>query len=76
MPVLTSVTPEGAGALGELVRRGFAVTAVVVSAGGWETPDWARPPEWADRLLAQGVAFRFVNSEEAIVNLCAEGIVR
>jgi uncharacterized protein (DUF58 family) len=76
VPVLTSVTAEGAVALGELVRRGFAVTAVVVSAGGRETPDWARPPDWADLLLAQGVDFRFVNGEDSIVNLCAEGIVR
>jgi uncharacterized protein (DUF58 family) len=76
VPVLTDVTAEGAIALGELVRRGFAVTAVVVAAGASNLPDWARPPGWAELLLAQGVDFRLVNSEESIVNLCAEGIVR
>jgi len=76
VPVLTQVTPEDAIALGELVRRGFAVTAVVVSAGEWATPDWARPPGWAELLWAQGVDFRTVNSEETIATLCTEAIVR
>jgi hypothetical protein len=39
-------------------------------------PDWARPPEWAQMLLAQGIDFRIVNSEEAVSNLCAEAIIR
>jgi hypothetical protein len=63
-------------ALGELVRRGFAVTAVVVVFDEVATPDWARPPDWAALLLAQGVDFRIVTTEESISQLCAEAIVR
>jgi uncharacterized protein (DUF58 family) len=74
--VLREATLRIAVSLGDLVREGYAVTALVVS---WEThvlPDWARPPEWAEMLLAEGVDFRLVNNEEALVNLCAEAIVR
>jgi uncharacterized protein (DUF58 family) len=74
--VLHHVTPETAIALGELARRGFLVTAVVVVFDSEPIPDWARPPEWANLLLAHGIDFRLVNSEEAITNLCAEAIVR
>jgi uncharacterized protein (DUF58 family) len=76
VPVLRHVTPAIAIALGNLVRRGFVVTAMIVSFNELAAPDWARPPEWAEMLLAQGVDFRMVNSEEAISNLCAEAIVR
>jgi hypothetical protein len=62
--------------LGELVHRGFLVTAVVVAFGEESVPDWAQPPEWAALLLAHGIDFRIVNSEEAIMNLCAEALVR
>lgn len=74
--VVGVVTDDIAVALGNLVRRGFLVTAVVVSFGGDAIPDWARPPEWAEMLLAQGIDFRVVTSEESISNLCAEAIVR
>lgn len=74
--VLHHVTPETAVALGDIVRRGFLVTTVVVSFATGPIPDWARPPEWANLLLAQGVDFRLVNSEEMITNLCAEALVR
>jgi uncharacterized protein (DUF58 family) len=74
--VLGTVTPEIAVALGGLVRRGFLVTAVLVSFNMDAVPDWAKPPAWAEMLLAQGIDFRVVNSEESIVNLCAEAIVR
>ena len=74
--ILHRVTPETAVALGDLVRRGFLVTAVVVAFASQPIPDWARPPEWANLLLAHGVDFRLVNSEEMITNLCAEAIVR
>jgi hypothetical protein len=76
VPVLRQVTPATAAALGGLVRQGFIVTAVVVVFGSELVPDWAQPPEWAGLLLAQGVDFRMVNSEEAVMNLCAEAIVR
>ncbi|HEY1786729.1 MAG TPA: DUF58 domain-containing protein [Verrucomicrobiae bacterium] len=74
--VLHRVTPETAVALGDLARRGFLVTAVVVAFASEPIPDWARPPEWASLLLAHGVDFRLVNSEEMITNLCAEAIIR
>jgi uncharacterized protein (DUF58 family) len=76
IPVLRQVTPAIAIALGELVRRGFLVTAVVVAFGEGSVPDWAQPPEWAVLLLAHGIDFRMVNSEEAVMNLCAEALVR
>jgi uncharacterized protein (DUF58 family) len=74
--VLSRVTPEMAQALGELVRRGFLVTAIVVIFNAEVLPDWARPPEWAEILLAQGINFHMVNSEDAVTNLCAQSIVR
>jgi uncharacterized protein (DUF58 family) len=76
VPVLRQVTPAIAIALGGLVRRGFLVTAVVVAFEKEPIPDWAQPPEWAGLLLAQGIDFRLVNSEETVMNLCAEAIVR
>jgi len=76
VPVLRQVTPAIAIALGRLVRRGFLVTAVVVAFGGEAVPDWAQPPEWAGLLLAQDIDFRLVNSEESVMNLCTEAIVR
>jgi len=74
--VLRRVTPEITIALGGLVRRGFLVTAVVADYNGEPIPDWAAPPSWAGLLLAQGVDFRVVNSEEGVMNLCASAIVR
>lgn len=74
--VLRNVTPATAAALGELVRRGFIVTAIIIAFEEFVTPDWAQPPEWATLLLAQGVDFRIVTSEESISELCAEAIVR
>jgi hypothetical protein len=74
--VLGRVNTDIAVALGGLARRGLRVTAIIVSFGAEAVPDWARPPEWAEMLLAQGIDFRTVNSEESILNLCAEAIVR
>jgi uncharacterized protein (DUF58 family) len=74
--VLRKVTPATAIALGELVRQGFAVFAVVVLFEEFATPDWAQPPEWAGLLLGQGVDFRVVTTEESISDLCAEALVR
>jgi uncharacterized protein (DUF58 family) len=74
--VLGTVTPQIAIALGDVARRGWLVTAIVVSMEMEAVPDWARPPDWAEMLLAQGIDFRVVNSEEAVGNLCAEAIVR
>lgn len=74
--VLGRVTPATAAALGELARRGFLVTVIVVSVDVAPPPDWAQPPEWARLLLERNVDFRVVNTEEAVTNLCAEAIVR
>jgi uncharacterized protein (DUF58 family) len=74
--VLGAVTPQIAVALGDVARRGWLVTALVVSVEMEAVPDWARPPDWAEMLLAQGIDFRVVNSEEAVGNLCAEAIIR
>jgi uncharacterized protein (DUF58 family) len=74
--VLHRVTPDMAASLGELVRRGYLVTVIVVSTVLEPAPDWAQPPDWAQMLLAQGIDFRVVNTEESVMNLCAEAIVR
>ncbi len=74
--VLGIVTPEIAAALGDIKRRGLPVSAIVVSLATEAVPDWAKPPDWAELLLGQGIDFRVVNSEESISNLCAEAIVR
>jgi uncharacterized protein (DUF58 family) len=74
--VLRRVTPAIAVALGDLVRRGFVVSAVIISFDLAVTPDWARPPEWAEMLLAEGIDYRMVNTEEAVTQLCAAALVR
>lgn len=74
--VLRRVTPATAASLGELFRRGFLVTVIVVSVELEPPPDWAQAPDWAQMLLAQNIDFRVVNSEESVTNLCAEAIVR
>jgi hypothetical protein len=76
VPVLRHVTPAMAASLGDLVRRGFIVTAIIVSFDAATLPDWAQPPEWAEMLLAQRVDFRMVNTEESVSELCAEAIIR
>jgi hypothetical protein len=74
--VLRKVTPDIAVSLGELARRGFLVTTIIVTFGEDTIPDWARPPEWAEMLLAQRIDFHVVNCEEAITNLCAQSVVK
>jgi len=74
--VLRQVTAETAAALGELARRGYLVTAVVVTYDADLLPDWAQPPEWAEMLLAQRIDFRMINNEESLMNLCAQNLVR
>jgi hypothetical protein len=76
VPVLRQVTPTTAIALGELVRQGFAVTAIIIAFDEFVAPDWAKPPEWAALLLSHGVDFKVVTTEESISELCTEAIVR
>jgi len=76
LAILTDVTEEAALALGNLKRSGYAVTAVLVLFGETEYYDWAQPPDWAQRLVAEGIDFRRVDDEEALSKLCAERILR
>lgn len=74
--ILPCVTEESAIALGNLRRSGFAVTAVLVLFGEQsEYFDWAEPPDWAGRLLAEGIEFRRVDDETSLSRLCAERIL-
>jgi hypothetical protein len=74
--VLTRVTEEAAIALGNLRRSGFAVTAILVTLEDNDLHDWASAPEWAERLMAEGVQFRRVQDEAGLEQLCAAHFVR
>jgi uncharacterized protein (DUF58 family) len=75
--ILPAVSEAAALALGNLRRNGYAVTAVLVMFGNEsEYFDWAEPPEWAARLLAEGINFRRVDDEASLSRLCAEHILR
>ncbi len=74
--VLRDVTPAIAIALGALVQQGLAVEAIIVSFEKSATPDWARPADWAEMLLVEGINFRVVTDEESLTELCAEALVR
>lgn len=74
--VLGDVTDAAAVALSNLRRRGYAVTAVLVTFDEPQTPDWAERPDWASWLLAAGVDVRRVDSDSAVANLCAERMLR
>ena len=74
--VLTEVSEETAVALGNLHRRGYAVTAILVVFDEAETPDWAQRPDWANWLLAAGIDVRRVDNEATLARLCAEQLYR
>lgn len=74
--ILTRVSETTAITLGNLRRSGFAVTAVVVSFEEATYHDWASAPDWAARLMAEGIPFRRVQDEESLTRLCAEHFVR
>jgi uncharacterized protein (DUF58 family) len=76
LAILTDVSEESALALGNLKRNGYSVMAVLVLFGETEYYDWAQPPDWAHRLVAQGIDFRRVDDETSIASLCAERILR
>jgi uncharacterized protein (DUF58 family) len=68
--LLSEVPVETAIALGNLRRRGFAVTAVLVLADDDNVADAI------GRLIAEGVAIRRVENEESISAMCSEQLVR
>ncbi len=70
--ILGDVTDDSAVALGNLRRRGYAVTAVLAAFDEPSTPDWAQRPDWAGWLLAAGVDVRRVENEVAVADLCAQ----
>ncbi len=67
--ILGNVPDETAIALGQLRRRGYAVTAVLVLLE--EEHDYG----CIGRLLAEGVAVRRIDNEAAIANMCSEQLV-
>ncbi|MBI1176456.1 DUF58 domain-containing protein [bacterium] len=73
--ILTDVSVDTARALGELRRTGYAVTAVVVTRDVHELREWAVPPEWAGRLITEGIEIRPINSREALAELQAETVM-
>ncbi len=73
--ILTTVTEEAAIALGNLKRRGYSVSAVIVLDSVDVFPEWASPPEWAGRLLVQGIPFNMVDSAEALAEFASSELV-
>lgn len=67
--ILPEATPETAIALGALVRRGYAVTAILLRMDDQDTTDFGR-------LMAEGVDVRNLPDEAAIVTLCQQQLVR
>jgi uncharacterized protein (DUF58 family) len=70
--ILCEVTEETAISLGNLRRSGYAVTAIIIVPPQDQYFDWAVPPEWAGRLLAEHIDLRQVEDEAALSRLCAE----
>jgi uncharacterized protein (DUF58 family) len=68
--LLSEVPVETAIVLGNLRRRGFAVTAVLVLADDDSMGDSI------GRLMAEGIAIRRVENEETISEMCSEQLVR
>jgi uncharacterized protein (DUF58 family) len=69
--VLPSVSQEASIALGSLKRRGYAVTAILVT---YDDDDEA--PAGMGRLIAEGIDVRRVDSEAEIASVCAAQSVR
>lgn len=69
--ILPAASPETAIALGSLKRRGYAVTAILVT-----YDDDGDAPASMGRLMAEGIDVRHVESEAAIGSVCAAEIAR
>lgn len=74
--VLGKVDEATALTLGRMRRRGFAVSVILVDPAQSGLHDWAGAPDWAGRLLAEGLEFRLVRDEADLEHLCAERFVR
>ncbi len=74
LAVISHPSQETAAALGGLRKRGHSVVALVITIGEPEARDWAAPPEWAIALLAEGVPFRAVPDEAAVIDLCSQPV--
>ena len=70
--IISHPTPETAASLGALRKRGYSVMALVITIGEPEARDWAAPPEWACLLLQEGVPFRALPNETAVIDLCSQ----
>jgi uncharacterized protein (DUF58 family) len=71
--IIRNPSPKTAATLGALRKRGYSILALVITIGEPEARDWAAPPEWASMLLREGVPFRAVADEAAVVSLCSQG---
>ncbi len=76
LAITADVTEEAAIALGGLRRSGLAVTVILIHHDEHEYYDWAEPPDWAERLLAQGIDFRCVSDEVSLAAVCSEKLLR
>ena len=74
--VLASVTESVAIALGNLRRRGYSVSAVVVMDSVDVPHEWARPPEWAHLLLVEGISFNVVDSADTLAEFASSELIR
>lgn len=68
--VLTAVTPETAVALGNLRRRGFAVTAIISVFEDYEFAEMSAP------LIAERIETRHLRDQAAIPHVCARCVLR
>ncbi len=76
LAILSQIKSETAAALGNLRRRGYSVLALIITVGEPEHPNWAAPPEWAERLLQENIPFQTIPDEAAAAQFCAEALVR
>ena len=68
--ILPAVSEEAAITLGNVKRRGFAVTAIL---NLWEEYDFAQA---SGPLLAQGITTRHLKDQAHIVALCRDFVLR
>jgi hypothetical protein len=68
--ILTAVTDETAVALGNLRRRGFAVTAVI---NIYEDREYAAA---AGKLLAEQIDARHLRDEDAVSSICRSHVLQ